>query len=310
VVIVPFISWNLDHLKAPIMWVKPQSSPFDKLGIVPVKYVKELEKTMFAADYLTEKYSVYIDNINLLYVVFTRAKEALCGFSEKTPKSASMSSVLQKALTYQDLENEADTFNLRNYYDAETGIFEYGVIKEQPATFAEVEKMQSIGYHVTNNTLSLRLKFSGENYFSSTRSEKINYGKIMHEVFEKINTRADVAPALKRLSLEGKIPENEIDILAQKINNLISAPEINEWFSPDNIVLQEAGIILPSGQVKRPDRVVIRNGKATIIDFKFGKQNREYNEQLNQYKELLAEMGFSDIAANIWYVDENVVEVC
>jgi hypothetical protein len=56
--------------------------------------------------------------------------------------------------------------------------------------------------------------------------------------------------------------------------------------------------------------VVIRNGKAIIIDFKFGKPKREHSEQLNQYKELLAEMGFSDIVANIWYVDENVVEVC
>ena len=132
----------------------------------------------------------------------------------------------------------------------------------------------------------------------------------MHEVFEKINTSSDVVPALKRLSLEGKIPENEIDILVQKINTLISAPEISEWFHHDNIVLQEAGIILPNGLVKRPDRVVIRDGKATIIDFKFGKQKPEYNEQLRQYKELLAEMGYNNIAANIWYVDEGVVQRC
>jgi ATP-dependent exoDNAse (exonuclease V) beta subunit len=308
VVIIPFISWNLDHLKTPILWVKPQSKPFDKLGIVPVKYVKALEDTIFADHYLSEKYSVYIDNINLLYVAFTRAKEALCGFSEKTPKSASMSSVLFKALTCQDADNDA--INLCNYYDENSGVFEFGTIKEQPATFKETEKARVSEYHVTNNTLSLRLKFSGENYFSSTRSEKINYGKIMHEIFEKINTSSDIIPALKRLSLEGKISENEIDILAQKINNLISATEISEWFHPDNIVLQETGIILSSGLIKRPDRVVIRDGKATIIDFKFGKQNREYNEQLNQYKELLAEMGYDDIAANIWYVDENVVVVC
>jgi ATP-dependent exoDNAse (exonuclease V) beta subunit len=313
VVIVPFISWNLDHQtgKTPILWVKPSSKPFDKLGIVPVKYVKGLEETIFANDYLAEKYSVYIDNINLLYVAFTRAKEALCGFSEKTPKlEASISAALLKALTYQNLDDETNEFNLCDYYDENSGIFEYGVIKEQAATFEEVEKMTVSEYHVTNNTLSLKLKFSGENYFSesvSTRNEKINYGKIMHEVFEGINTNLDVVPALKKLSLEGKISENEVDILAQQINNLISAHEINEWFRPDNIVLREAGIIIPAGSVKRPDRVIIRNGKATIIDFKFGKQNHAHKEQLIQYKELLSGMGYNDVAANIWYVNENIV---
>jgi ATP-dependent exoDNAse (exonuclease V) beta subunit len=310
VVIVPFISWNLDHLasKSPILWVKPSSKPFDKLGIVPVKYGKALEDTIFADDYRCEKYSVYIDNINLLYVAFTRAKEALCGFGEKKPKSeATVSAALLKALTYRNLN---DDFNLCDYYDDDIGVFEFGVIKEQFEVAEEVEKITVSQYHVTNNTLSLRLKFSGENYFSkaaSSRSEKINYGKIMHEVFEGINTNADVDTALKKLSLEGKIPENEIDILAQKINELVSEVEIREWFHPDNVVLREAGIILPSGLVKRPDRVVIKNGKATIIDFKFGKQNSKHNEQLSQYKELLAGMGYDNVAANIWYVDENVV---
>jgi ATP-dependent exoDNAse (exonuclease V) beta subunit len=312
VVIVPFVSWNLDHFanRAPILWVKPSEKPFDKLGIVPVKYAKNLKDTIFANDYLYEKYSVYIDNINLLYVAFTRAKEALCGFSEKPKSEASISAALLNALTYQNFDNEANELNLCDYYNPDTGIFEFGVIKEQAETFEEAEKITVSEYHVTNNTLSLRLKFSGENYFSestSSRSEKINYGKIMHEVFAGISTSSDVAISLKRLSLEGKIPENEIDILTQKINNLISAHEISEWFHPDNIVLRETGIILPSGLTRRPDRVVIRNGKATIIDFKFGKQNQEYNKQLSQYKEALAGMGYDDIAANIWYVDENIV---
>ena len=315
VVIVPFISWNLDHFagKSPILWVKPSAKPFDKLGIAPVKYTKELEKTIFANDYLSEKYSVYIDNINLLYVAFTRAKEALCGFSEKSPKTeASISTALLNAFMHQNSENEIDTLNLYDYFDKDTGIFEFGAIKEQSVTFEETKKITVSRYHVTNNTLSLRLKFDGENYFTeaaSNRNEKINYGKIMHEVFAGIATPSDVVASLKKLSLEGKIAENEIDTLKQRINDLISTPDICEWFHPENIVLRETGIILPSGLVKRPDRVIIRNGKTTIIDFKFGKQNQKYNRQLSQYKDTLTEMGYDDVAANIWYVDENIVVV-
>ena len=68
VVILPFLSWNLDHIasKQPVLWVKPGSPPFNELGIVPVKYGKDLIDTIFADYYKEEKYSVYLDNINLL----------------------------------------------------------------------------------------------------------------------------------------------------------------------------------------------------------------------------------------------------
>ena len=77
VVILPFLSWNLDHMntKPPVLWVKPDTPPFDDLGIVPVKYGKDLNNTIFAEYYKEEKYSVYLDNINLLYVALTRAKD-------------------------------------------------------------------------------------------------------------------------------------------------------------------------------------------------------------------------------------------
>ena len=52
-----------------------------------MKYSTELSKTFFAESYTEEKYSVYIDNINLLYVALTRAKDAIYGFSVDNPKS-------------------------------------------------------------------------------------------------------------------------------------------------------------------------------------------------------------------------------
>ena len=65
VVILPFLSWSLDHLpsKQPVLWVKPDKPPFNDLGILPVKYGKELANTVFADYYKEEKYSVYLDNV-------------------------------------------------------------------------------------------------------------------------------------------------------------------------------------------------------------------------------------------------------
>ena len=54
VVILPFLSWDLDHMpsKQPFLWVKPEEKPFSDIGVVPVKYGSELSNTLFAEYYL------------------------------------------------------------------------------------------------------------------------------------------------------------------------------------------------------------------------------------------------------------------
>jgi ATP-dependent exoDNAse (exonuclease V) beta subunit len=133
VVILPFLSWNLDHIssKQPVLWVKPDIPPFNELGIIPVKYCKELSKTVFAEDYREEKYSVYLDNINLLYVAFTRAKDAIYGFSVDNPKSeATIAGLLKNVLTLKSDINDLSEFSLNSFYDTESGAFEFGKIPE------------------------------------------------------------------------------------------------------------------------------------------------------------------------------------
>ncbi|MEA3444715.1 MAG: UvrD-helicase domain-containing protein, partial [Bacteroidota bacterium] len=88
VVFVPFCNWDLDSgaSKGNILWCKPQHKPFNELPIVPVKYSSKLEKSFFTKEYYNEKLHSYIDNINLLYVAFTRAKEVLVSYSQFSDK--------------------------------------------------------------------------------------------------------------------------------------------------------------------------------------------------------------------------------
>ena len=313
VVLLPFISWNLDHMasKQPVMWVKPSSPPFNQLGIVPVRYSKDLLSTIFADEYKDERYSAFIDNINLLYVAFTRAKEVLYGFTVDNPRfENSIASVLKNALTFKPSVNDNPEIDLSQFYSAETGIFELGTLQEHKKETLIPEGRVCSEYRVSRETESLKLKLHGENYFSHRDSgfrEKINYGKLMHEVFEGIDTPADVATAVKKLVLEGKLPEDQAADTEKRINSLLTLPVIAEWFSPGNKVLREAGILMPSGTTRRPDRVIFKAGRTIIIDFKFGEQNPHYIKQINQYRNLLSDMGYENIEAFIWYVDNNLI---
>ena len=313
VVILPFLSWNLDHIasKQPFLWFKPESAPFDDIGVVPVKYSSDLSKTWFDKSYAEEKHSAYVDNINLLYVALTRAKEVIYGFSPDDPKTEnSIARILKNAIISDTSAIETADFRISRFYDKVTHVFELGDVPEKQREEQTETDFHSGKYVVSQAMDSLKLKLHGENYFSSGEKEvreRINYGKLMHEIFEGIKTASDISGSVRKLVLEGKLTEEESAELEKRVDNLIGSPGVEEWFQPGIEILTEAGILLPSGITKRPDRVIFKDGKTVIIDFKFGEESDHYLTQVNQYRKLMTEMGYSDIKAVIWYVDKNLI---
>ncbi len=313
IVILPFLSWNLDHKnnRQPFLWVKPEEKPFNELGVVPVKYKTGLAETIFAGNYLNEKFSAYLDNINLLYVAMTRAKDAIYGFAPENPaRDNAIAYVLKKAITSKSGHSNNSRLILDEYFTAENRVFEFGEIINCTGKKPVVKDMTLSEYPVTHGIKSLKLKLHGENYFSPDNSEirdKINYGKIMHEVFESIKTHADITQAVRKLVREGKIPQNESSGLEKKITSLISAPPVSDWFLPGNNILTEAEILIPSGSTRRPDRIILKDNKTVIIDFKFGEENPHYLDQISDYRSLLNEMGYRFVDAYLWYVDKNKI---
>jgi len=316
IVILPFLSWTLDYPsgKQPIMWIRPDKPPFSDLGIVPVKYSSNLANTFFADDYHIEKYFSYVDNINLLYVAMTRAKDAIYGFIPgNTAKSSTIAGIIKNAITSG--ENPADNQGiiLKEYFNELKGVFEYGKIPGSTEKPELSEVIISEYYTVNRRHESLKLKLHGENYFTpadEASEQKINYGNLMHEVFEGINTADDIPSAINKLIVEGKIPGSAYEGLEKKLKSLITSPKVAEWFAPGARFFKEAEILLPSGTTRRPDRVIFSHGKAIVIDFKFGEEDRKYIDQALGYRDLLAGMGYENIEAFIWYVDKDkIVEV-
>ena len=78
--------------------------------------------------------------------------------------------------------------------------------------------------------------------------------------------------------------------------------------SEDTEVLNETQLIDTDGQVYRPDRVLIKDGKVTVIDYKFGEKNRRYHRQVARYADIYRRMGYSEITPIIWYVLTDEVE--
>jgi len=313
IVILPFLSWNMDHkpLHANILWTKPETAPFNKLGIVPVRYKKELSDTIFANQYFEERNSAYLDNINLLYVALTRAKFGIFGFAPDKPKAGNrLALIIREALNFNEkMPGNPDPF-LYNFFNEENKLFEFGTLPEGVKEKRGTAVFRINDYRVSENISSLKLKLHWENYFTTRSSEaraRINYGKLMHEIFEEILTDEDIDAAVANKILEGKIPADEESFVRDKIKVLISKPGIKEWFEKGNEILNEATILMPGSGTKRPDRIILRDGRTIIIDFKFGDENPHYLNQIKHYRKLLTDMGFTGVEAFLWYVDADKI---
>jgi hypothetical protein len=93
------------------------------------------------------------------------------------------------------------------------------------------------------------------------------------------------------------------EIIAARFAN----PLVRSWFDPNVKVFNECAIIEKNpatGSVTehRPDRVIIHEGKITVIDYKFGNENDKYEEQVKRYMRLLNDMHYENIEGYLWYV--------
>jgi ATP-dependent helicase/nuclease subunit A len=315
VVILPFLTWQLSHDKNPTIWIKPETAPFNMLGLVPVKYRKSLINSHFADAYNEEKFSSVVDNLNLVYVAFTRAVDCLIGFcpAKQGSRLSTIGSLLKEAMQSKAKPvSEKPVLALGNYFDPEKSTFSIGELPERvkDTLTTSINEISLPGYDVNISLDRLKLKFHGENFLVEMAEEqklKLNYGRIMHEIFSLISTADDVPNAVMQLVLEGKIPENQRNEIEKKIVEVISSPDVKDWFEAGSIVIKEKDILLPSGNSKRPDRVILKDKRAIIIDFKFGAEKPGYINQVNSYRKLMIEMGYKNIEAFLWYVDINKV---
>jgi CRISPR/Cas system-associated exonuclease Cas4 (RecB family) len=89
---------------------------------------------------------------------------------------------------------------------------------------------------------------------------------------------------------------------------VLSVKDIAEFFSGEWQVMCEREIILPTGELLRPDRVLINDGHAIVIDFKTGKENKSHEVQLKRYAEVLEQMNYNPVEKYLVYLSERRVK--
>ena len=306
VVIMPFVDWGVDHNPThnDIIWCKPEMAPFNELSVIPLKYGKALADTIFRDDYLNEKRFTYIDNLNLLYVAFTRAKHRLILFAPKPNKPEPVATVAD--LLWRSISEHA---TLSAGFTKEETVFSFTF--GQPSMHLRDEKKGARAYKTEkwesfpfNERLKLRLNSIG--FFSD--EGRRDYGKMMHEIVSNIETLADIPQAVERKISAGELQELDRESTIQELTNFLSLPEISKWYSDRYTVLNETQVLHPRMGLSRPDRVMIGTDEVIVADYKFGEvENRQYIRQVQRYMKTVEEMGFRHVKGFVVYLKLGII---
>jgi hypothetical protein len=133
-------------------------------------------------------------------------------------------------------------------------------------------------------------------------------GVVLHDVLSRILHPSDLEEAVCSVMLEGAMTMDEAVAARELLSQAISEVETYGWFPEDTgSVLNETEIVDSDGKIYRPDRVVVSKEKVMVIDFKFGDHHIEYEKQVSRYAGIWRRMGYKEVSAYLWYVQDGKV---
>lgn len=345
-VIVPFCDWRLEMFTDSYIWGHPTKEPYDELPIIPVRYSPGLSDSVYAADYRNEHMQITMDNLNLLYVAFTRAGKNLFVIG-KRDASTTRSALIQNCLG--ELSEKLAEVTLRGIEDKKCDIeFEYGefmksksaTVSADDETFITESESENVflrkggqkDVNIVSNEIPVVFRQSNkskdfikensdesmEDDLQSRTSSYVKTGNVLHLVFSNIYTANDIDSVLDRFESEGILYGEDLDRkeIQRKLNECLTSNEmVADWFSGRWTLYNECSIlsidkITGALETRRPDRVMRDGDEIVVVDFKFGKMYDSYKKQVAEYLKLIGGMGYTDVKGYIWLVNRNkIIEV-
>lgn len=327
-VIIPFCDWSIE--KTNTIWCSPKVAPFNELPLVPVDFnAKQMKGTIFEDDYNDEHLQNCVDNLNLLYVAFTRASQSLYVLARRG-NANQRSYTIEEAIGNMELEDgilEGDPSDKKCIIKYTYGTLETADKKKatqsdnifMPQVSNKNVKMVTYDSHTDFRQSNKSREFvCDEDDSNSEEKQRLAYiktGRVLHHLFATINTTDDIEPSLKKLEIEGLIEDSNLtcESLRKMLHKRLENKQVADWFSGRWQLFNECTILdydEATDMVKehRPDRVMKDGDKVVIVDFKFGAYRPEYTDQVRRYISLTKGMGYEDVKGYLWFVYTNNIE--
>ena len=319
-VIIPYASWPIINTRGDILWCHPQEAPFDSLDLLPINYSSAMLQSIYADAYNNEVLFKLVDNLNILYVAFTRAKANLIVFANAKAKADDTGHLLASLIRGEWLDGTV--------YNSDTRQLTYGTIvgsksketdrkkekkQENPFTTTSTPRLQpfvSYDNRLTSRQSNNLARFLATDPESLEDTDYMDKGELLHEIMSHLITGKELDKELAKKQLEGIIATDSDRARIKKLlERALSHPTAAPWFDGSYTVINECSILYREGTQKvcRPDRVMISGDQAIVVDFKFGKELPAHITQVQMYMRNLAFMGYRNVKGYLWYVYKNSI---
>ena len=297
---------KLNASKAAEEWLRPEDLGFEA--------IPNLDKVLFKLDKNAtnmgeqamervekEKESNRLDNLNLLYVAFTRAVQRLYVIAKqgKDGKPNVVRDFLSDKEDYQVSGNEALVYRFgddgfrNSKEEKEDGVVE--TLTESVST----DWFQKISVD-PNPTLVWQSK-----------SDKLlprEFGELVHQILAKIRTADEMDSVLSPFVSDGTIDQETADWIRDKFMQMTQNPKISAAFNASAKVKTECEILY-QGKVIRLDRYAELSDVIYLIDYKTGKKDDKHIRQVQEYSDALKEMTGKPVKAFLVYLSDVIIKV-
>jgi CRISPR/Cas system-associated exonuclease Cas4 (RecB family) len=126
----------------------------------------------------------------------------------------------------------------------------------------------------------------------------------MHKIFEQATTVDEINYRVDNLANHSLISKEEAEHLKSTIDKALADDIVHEWFNAEWDDIKSEVDIITQDSCRRPDRVMIKDRRAVVVDYKFSEHtNNRYNKQVSEYMQLLSSMKLYDtIEGYVWYI--------
>lgn len=309
VVFIPFANWEIQPRHTHAFWAKSSEGFGDYPDTYLVQPKKELAESSFKEDYEAELNKTLLDNINLLYVAFTRPRERLYVYAPVWNRRSTDPPTIRDIRTTGHLINlimEEDDFKGLDDELYETGFPLPPQAHAEASASFEAREFLSLEWRDR-----IRIDRRYRKYWEGgNEQEKSGFsdGTLMAEALRRMSESEELPLLLNDLQEEGLIDEQRRWALEEKLEKVLVRPPLKAWFSDPRRVRRATEILTPGGETFGPDRLMMQDGEATVVQFLDRGREKPPTKQLKAYAKALKEMGHASIRTFACYLPDGKVE--
>ncbi|WP_194851769.1 UvrD-helicase domain-containing protein [Nonlabens antarcticus] len=302
VVIVPYCDVILDDARDVTGWMPVTAEEYQGFEHLYISLKKEcLQYPQPASEmYLEQLSKAEMDQINTLYVAFTRAKEQLyvsCLENKKEKKNYSK-------LLMEFIDKSSWELEEKNGYKTAQNGSSLKISKKTAVATSELMDSYFVSHLTNRSTFSTRKGL----LWASGAIDAIEAGTQLHYYLSLLSDVAGLEDVEDAVTLDRSFTDVEGQELIDKIRKIIFHPDLAIYYEKGVDGINEKGILKTDGSKAIPDRLVRKGKSIIIIDYKTGGENEKHKLQLEGYGTLLISMGYTIDRKILIYTDDlNIV---